>query len=144
MNNGTLHLLFAEDDDEDWILIEDSFEGCKLKNSIERVRDGEELKTRLSNGKPPPDIILLDIKMPKVNGREVLRWIRANPRINHLPVIMLTSSKLEADIMESYKDGANSYLIKPITFESMKTALSAIRHYWGDLMERPPARPLGP
>lgn len=130
-------VLFAEDDNEDWMLVEDAFETCSTPH-IERVRDGEELLERLRDEeKPLPHIIMLDLKMPRMDGPEVLEVIRNDPRFKHIPVIIMTTSKLESDIVRSYTAGASSYVVKPITFEAMKRAMSDLHYYWTQVVEVP-------
>lgn len=127
-------LLFAEDDDEDWILIEDTFASCASPNRLERVNNGVELLTRLKDkSKPTPDLVLLDLKMPLKNGHEALEEIRQDPMLRHIPVVIMTASTSEADIYNSYWRGANSYVAKPVTESSLKL----IRRYWGDLVLLP-------
>lgn len=129
--------LFAEDDDEDWMLIQDTFEHCHPEQRIERVRDGVALLERLNDPDlEMPGLILLDLKMPLLNGHETLERIRAAPSLRHIPVVIMTSSRSESDIWRAYYAGANSYIVKPVeeaTFHKMKT-------YWTDVVSLP--RPL--
>jgi len=132
-------VIFCEDDCEDWILISDVLEEeCKQKLRYEWVQDGEELMERLHNpSKPLPNTILLDLKMPRMNGSEALAAIRADERLKHIPVIMLTTSRLEADIFDAYHKGANSYLVKPVTFPAMTNILKSAYNYWSDVATIP-------
>ena len=89
----------------------------------------------------PPDVVLLDIKLPKINGLEVLRQIKSNERTRAIPVVMLTSSAVDRDLVEAYAGGANSYIQKPVDFERLHTTLATIAAYWLDLNAMPAARP---
>ena len=132
-------LIFCEDDDEDWILISDVLErDCQNQIRYERVKDGEVLMDRLrDNSKPLPSLILLDLKMPKKDGAESLKEIREDMGLKHIPVIILTTSKLESDIFKSYHGGANSYIVKPVDFPDMAEALKSMHHYWTEVATIP-------
>jgi CheY-like chemotaxis protein len=129
-------VIFAEDDDEDWMLIEDALVDCEAPLQVERVRDGVALLTRLKQG-PDPSLIMLDLRMPKKDGSEVLREIRQDTQLQHLPVIVMTTSKLDSDIFRSYCEGANSYVVKPVTFDLMAKALRELHHYWTKVVQLP-------
>lgn len=130
-------VLFAEDDNEDWMLVQDAFEGCPLPH-IERVKDGEELLERLQDSTQAlPHVIMLDLKMPRMDGPEVLEVIKNDPRFKHIPIIVMTTSKLESDIVRSYTAGASSYVVKPVTFEAMRKAMSDLHYYWTQVVEVP-------
>ena len=127
-------LLFAEDDDEDWMLIEDTFAECHSPNRLERVKDGVELLERLRDtSKEQPSLVLLDLKMPLKNGHEALEEIRADEALRHIPVVIMTSSRSEADIYRSYYSGANSYIAKPVQEKHLKS----MRRYWMDVVSLP-------
>ncbi len=127
-------LLFAEDDDEDWMLIKDTFDACSSPNRLERVKDGVELLARLrATDKELPQLILLDLKMPLKNGHEALEEIRADDSLRHLPVVIMTASKSEADIFQSYYNGANSYIAKPVEEDHLQT----MKRYWADVVQLP-------
>jgi len=131
-------LIFAEDDHEDWRLIRDTLQDCTEDVQFERVEDGVDLISRLRNETLPlPNLILLDLQMPKMGGAETLRMIRADILLRHIPVVIMTTSKLEADVFKAYSDGANSYLIKPVTFEAMGSALTRLHDYWLNVVELP-------
>ncbi|MEI6297546.1 MAG: response regulator [bacterium] len=125
-------VIFAEDDNEDWLLISDVLdEECSTKLKYERVVDGEALLDRLRDGsKILPHLIMMDLKMPKMDGAEALKAIRADPSLRHIPVIILTTSSLEADIFKAFHGGANSYLVKPVKFPDMASVLKEVHHYW--------------
>ena len=134
----TVLLLFAEDDHEDWILIEEALEECP-DMKYERVQNGIELLGRLKQD-PLPHMIFLDLKMPKMDGPTALTEIRADPELRHIPVVVLTTSKLETDVVRSYTEGANSYMVKPMSFDGMARAMEMLRRYWTELVILPPAR----
>jgi|SaaInlV_120m_DNA_4_1040238.scaffolds.fasta_scaffold00923_26 CheY-like chemotaxis protein len=134
-------MLFAEDDHEDWILIRDTLQDCTDQVVFERVEDGVQLLARLRDEKLPlPNLIMLDLQMPKMDGGEALRQIRGDKRLRHIPVVIMTTSKLEVDVFKAYYDGANSYLIKPVTFEAMGDALVKLHDYWVHLVQLPQAQ----
>jgi len=135
-------VIFAEDDLEDWDLIKEVLEECEECRSgalkYEHVVDGVALMERLTNPVPQkPDMVMLDLKMPKKDGAESLEEIRANPELRHIPVIILTTSRLEADIFEAYHRGANSYVVKPVTHDTIKQALHDIQYYWTKVAVKP-------
>ena len=125
-------LLFAEDDHEDWMLISEMFSEHESPNQLERVVDGSSLLDRLRKG-ALPDMIFLDLKMPKMSGHDVLHAIRSNHSWRHIPVVIMTSSLLEADVYKSYYGGANSYVPKPVT----EDALKVLWRFWGSIVRIP-------
>jgi two-component system response regulator len=131
-------LLFAEDDHEDWMLIEETLAECNGKCDVERVQNGEELLKRLRDTEQPlPSVVMLDLKMPRMNGDQALQIIRNDDRLAHLPVVMMTTSKTEGDIFQAYRGGANSYVVKPVGFEDMKELLGKLHDYWFSTVELP-------
>jgi CheY-like chemotaxis protein len=135
-------VLLVEDnpDDEELTLL--AFKECKLLNEVVVVRDGEQaLEYLLDEGKKGyaiPHLILLDLKLPKLDGLEVLRVIRNTPRTRLLPVVMLTSSKEESDVVASYELGCNSYIQKPVDFNQFIAAVHQLGMYWMVLNEPAP------
>ena len=138
-------ILYAEDDPEDRMLVEDAMEESRLANELHFVEDGEELMdylhrrgkfTELSN-RSLPGLILLDLNMPKKDGREALREIRADELLRRIPVVVLTTSKAEEDIIRSYELGTNSFIIKPVTFESLVDIVKTLGKYWFEIVELP-------
>jgi len=138
-------ILLVEDDPRDVELTLTAFEKHNLANEVMVTRDGEEaldlLHRRgtfeaLPNGNP--ELILLDLKMPKVDGLEVLRQIRANENLKLIPVIVLTTSREEQDIIQSYKLGVNAYVVKPVDFDQFVEAVREIGLFWAVLNEPPP------
>jgi CheY-like chemotaxis protein len=138
-----IEILMADDDPEDRLLVLDAWEESRVANSLSFVEDGEELMDYLYrqgkydslNGKPLPDLILLDLNMPKKDGREALKEIKADPKLRRIPVIVLTTSKEEADILKTYDLGANSFIKKPVTFESLVEVVRTLAKYWFQIVE---------
>lgn len=138
MENKVIEILLAEDSDYDAEMAIFALEERNISNKIHRVRDGEEAldflfarnKYEDRKSKSLPRLILLDLKMPKVDGLEVLGEIRKNKRTEYIPVVMLTSSKEEQDVIKSYELGVNSYIVKPVEFDKFSKAISEIGFYW--------------
>ena len=139
-------ILLVEDNPDDEALTLRAFRKNKMRNKIVVVRDGEEaLDFLFCRGayaaRDPddlPEMVLLDLKLPKIDGLEVLRQIRANPRNSLLPIVILTSSREEQDLIEGYKEGANSYVRKPVDFNQFVEAVKQLGLYWLVLNEPPP------
>ena len=139
-------ILLVEDNPEDIKLTRRAFHKSNIANELVVVNDGLEalnyLRAAAANqgggGKPLPAVTLLDLKLPKIDGLEVLKQIRADDRLRLLPVVILTSSKEEQDIVRSYGLGANSYIRKPVDFDQFVTAVNQLRLYWLLLNEAPP------
>jgi two-component system, response regulator len=144
--NRTAHILLVEDNQMDVELTLDAFREARLSNTIHVTRNGQEaLDYLFGRGKyaeperhPLPDLVLLDLKMPGVDGFEVLRQIKSTTGLKRLPVIILTSSKEEGDRAMSYDHGANSYLVKPVSFEGFLDVVRSIGDYWLTLNLGPP------
>ncbi len=138
-------ILMADDDEDDRLLAKDALEECRLANDLHFVVDGEELMDYLYHrGKysqliksPRPGLILLDLNMPKKDGREALQEIKSDPKLRLIPVIVLTTSKAEEDIYRTYDVGANSYISKPVTFESLVSVMKVLGKYWFEIVELP-------
>jgi len=131
-------VIFAEDDNEDWMLIDETLQLCSENCVFERVHNGVELLNRLRDTSLNlPDVIMMDLKMPKKDGVETLTDIRQDDNLKHIPVIIMTTSKTESDIMRSYITGANSYVVKPVTFDAMRSVLLDIHHYWANVVTTP-------
>jgi two-component system, response regulator len=141
----SVEILLVEDNPSDLALALHAFKKHHLANQVQVARDGAEAlefifctgayaQRKLVNG---PKVILLDLKLPLVDGMEVLRQIKANPRTQHIPVVMLTSSREERDIVESYQLGVNSYIVKPVDFEQFTEAVRTLGMYWL-LLNQPP------
>ncbi len=139
-------LLIADDDPDDRMLIRDALSESRLANELRFVGDGEELLDYLRQqgqyaapgSAPRPGLILLDLNMPRKDGREALREIKADPALRRIPVVVLTTSKAEADIFRSYDLGASSFIIKPVSFEGLVVVMKALGRYWFEIVEPPP------
>jgi CheY-like chemotaxis protein len=135
----------ADDDADDRMLLEEAFEENRLANDRRFVTDGEELLDYLHGrgafaapgAAPRPGIILLDLNMPGKDGREALAEIKAEPHFRQIPIVILTTSKAEEDIFRSYDLGVNSYITKPVTFESLVEVVRMLGKYWLEIVELP-------
>jgi len=141
-------LLIADDDPDDRLLVSDAIAECGFICDPRFVEDGEQLLDYLrrkgpfadSTLSPRPGLILLDLNMPKKDGREVLREIKEDAGLRLIPVVVLTTSTAESDVEESYELGANSYIVKPDSFTRLVVAMKVIGKYWFELVEPPPAK----
>ena len=138
-------ILIAEDDQDDCVLAKEALAEAKVKNEVRFVDDGEQLMDYLNRrGKyvdpmnsRSPGLILLDLNMPRKDGREALSEIKADPKLKRIPVIVLTTSKAEEDMLSSYDLGANSYISKPVSFDRHVELMKSLRHYWLDFVVLP-------
>lgn len=138
-------ILIADDDAEDRMLVKDALDEGRLKNDIHFVENGEELVDYLHNrGKfsdkdkfPTPGLILLDLNMPKKDGREALREIKNDPHLRLIPVVVLTTSKAEEDILRTYDMGVSSFITKPVTFTALVDVMKTLSKYWFEIVELP-------
>jgi CheY-like chemotaxis protein len=135
----------ADDDPDDLLMAGKALAENHVANPLRTVGDGEELLEYLyQRGKftpenaPKPCFILLDLNMPRLDGREVLKVIKADEKLRHIPVVILTTSKAEEDIFKTYDLGANSYITKPVTFEGLVKILGTMRYYWLEIVNLPP------
>ena len=129
-------ILLVEDNPMDVELTLRAFAKRRLANPVEVARDGEEALAGIADwdkGKPQPVVILLDLKLPKVSGLEVLRALKAHPTYKRIPVVVLTTSKEDRDVRTAYDIGANSYIVKPVDFEKFTEMAEQIEMYWGVL-----------
>ena len=127
---GDVDILLVEDNPNDAELTQRAFRKSDLDVRLTIVRDGAEALDYLFGGKPRPKVVLLDLKLPKIDGIDVLRRIRAGERTRTIPVVILTSSQEERDIVECYELGANSYVVKPVDFDRFYRTVSDIGAYW--------------
>jgi two-component system response regulator len=135
-----VQLLVAEDNPEDLEILRRALARSGLACDLRVARDGQEAVALLLEDEravPPPDLVVLDLNMPKLNGLEVLQRIRASGRIALLPVVMLTVSTRDEDVMESYRLGANTYLQKPAEFSQLVRLLEVLGEYWFSMAKRP-------
>ncbi len=141
----SLVILMADDDADDRLLAQDALTECKLANDLHFVENGEELLDFLHHrGKfsaapefPRPGLILLDLNMPRKDGREALREIKADPELRQIPVVVLTTSRADTDIGRIYELGANSFIAKPVTFDSLVNVMRTLGKYWFEIVELP-------
>jgi CheY-like chemotaxis protein len=139
-------ILMADDDEDDRILTANALRASRLANDLHFVVDGHDLMQYLrgegdyvKGGRPAPrpGLILLDLNMPKMDGREALAEIKADPVLRTIPVVILTTSKDEEDIFRTYDLGVNSFVTKPVTFEELAQVMRALTSYWFELVELP-------
>jgi len=146
MSSFPITILVADDDPDDRMMIEEAFEENRVANAVEFVEDGEELMAYLRRegdyarlaGKPYPGIILLDLNMPRKDGREALRELKADPDLCRIPVVVLTTSQAEEDIVRTYGLGVSSFVTKPVSFEGLVEAIKVICQYWIQIVALPP------
>jgi CheY-like chemotaxis protein len=139
-------ILLADDDEEDRMLTAEALVESRVVNDLRFVEDGDELldylyhRGRYSDpqSSPIPGLILLDLNMPRKDGREALKEIKADPDLRRIPIIVLTTSKAEEDIYRTYDLGANSFITKPVSFEGLVSVMRDIGRYWIEIVELPP------
>lgn len=138
-------ILMAEDDPDDRLLTREALEEAHLTNDLHFVTDGEQLVDYLyqrgeyaeEGSAPRPGLILLDLNMPRKDGREALEEIKANPDLRKIPVVVLTTSKAEEDILLSYDLGVSGYITKPVRFEGLIEVMRTLGKYWFEIVELP-------
>ena len=143
-------ILMADDDPDDRQLTREAFEENHLANDLRFVEDGEELldylrqrgKYAAEGAAPVPGLILLDLNMPRKDGREALQEIKADPRLRNIRVVILTTSKAEEDVLRSYNLSAASYITKPVTFDRLVEVVRTLGKYWLEIVELPPDGPI--
>lgn len=140
-----IEILLVDDNDDDIVLLEESLRDSRFVNLLHVVRDGEEALAYLRRQPPyenaaAPGLVLLDINMPKMNGFEVLRAMKAEGALKTIPVVMLTTSTRDEDIVRSYDGGACSFVSKPVSFESLKEVIKQFSLYWSLVAVVPPSR----
>lgn len=144
----SITILIADDDAEDRLLMRDAFAENHLATDLRFVTNGEQLMDYLHHrgqytdpaSAPRPGIILLDLNMPKKDGRQALQEIKGNPRLRQIPVVMLTTSRAEEDIFRSYDLGVSSFITKPVTFVALLELVKTLGKYWFELVKLPPDR----
>jgi CheY-like chemotaxis protein len=144
-NGLPIVILMADDDADDRMLTRDALEESRVLNDLRFVEDGEELMEYLTRkGKyanvedsPRPGLILLDLNMPKKDGREALKEIKSDPNLRRIPVVIMTTSKAEEDVFRSYDFGASSFITKPVTFDRLVELMRTLGEYWVEFVELP-------
>lgn len=139
-------ILLADDDADDRMLAKDALKESRLANDLRFVENGEELLDYLHRrgryadpaASPTPGLILLDLNMPRKDGREALKEIKSDPALRHIPVVVLTTSKAEEDIYRTYDLGVNSFITKPVTFDGLVSVMRTLGSYWFEIVELPP------
>lgn len=147
MTENPIEILLVEDNPSDVALALHAFKKHHLANRVQVIRDGAEAlefifctdRYAQRDMKSGPHVVLLDLKLPLVSGLEVLRQIKADPRTQPIPVVVLTSSREDRDVIESYQLGVNSYIVKPVDFEQFTEAMRTLGMYWL-LLNQPPIR----
>ena len=142
--NSAIRILVADDDADDRMLIEEALEESRLVNPVDFVEDGIELLEYLRNegeyadrGEELPGLILLDLNMPRMDGRTALSHIKADERLKRIPVVILTTSKSEEDIIRTYGLGVNSFITKPVTFDNLVQTVQILARYWFEIVALP-------
>lgn len=138
-------ILMAEDDPDDRLMTQEAFAECRLGNPLHFAVDGEDLMDYLRRrgryadaaAYPEPGLILLDLNMPRKDGREALREIKADPELRKIPVVVLTTSRAEEDVARCYQDGVNSFITKPVTFAALLDVVQALGKYWLEIVDLP-------
>ena len=135
-------ILVADDDPDDRLLIADAFAEARLANNLAFVNDGEELLAYLQRraphaDAPRPGVILLDLNMPKKDGREALAEMKSDPVLRNIPVVVLTTSKAEEDVLRTYDLGVAGFVVKPVSFEALVKLVQGLANYWFEIVELP-------
>ncbi|MEO8335291.1 MAG: response regulator [bacterium] len=147
MTSIPITLLLADDDADDREMTTDALRESRLANDLHVVRDGQELLDYLRrqgahadpSTSPRPSLILLDLNMPRMDGREALAVIKKDPALKRIPIVILTTSRADEDICATYDLGVNSYISKPVTFDGLVQAMKSIGRYWFEIVELPSA-----
>lgn len=144
-NKNPISILIADDDPDDRAMIKEAFEENFLLNELHFVEDGEELMNYLNrtgrytnpDDNPMPGLIMLDLNMPRKDGREALEEIKSDPKLNHIPIIILTTSKTEEDIIKSYNLGVNCFITKPVKFVDLVQVTKTLGRFWLEIVTLP-------
>lgn len=140
-------ILICDDDEDDRMLTQQALEDAHISNDLRFVEDGEQLLDYLyqrgtfageTGTAPRPGLILLDLNMPTMDGREALRYIKQDPTLLDIPIVVLTTSSLDEDVIRSYRLGVNSFITKPVTFSGLVDAMNVLGRYWLEIVELPP------
>ncbi|MFC4454546.1 response regulator [Deinococcus sonorensis] len=138
-----IEILLVEDNEPDILLTQEAFEDARIANHLHVARDGVEAMAFLRReppfqDAPRPDVVLLDINMPRKSGLEVLEEVKQDHDLRHIPVVILTTSQADEDILRSYQGHASSYIVKPVGFENFYQAIRAFENYWLSFVRFPP------
>lgn len=141
-------ILLADDDEEDRMLAADALAESRVVNDLRFVEDGDELLDYLyhrgryaeAGSSPAPGLILLDLNMPKKDGRQALQEIKADATLRHIPIVVLTTSKAEEDILRTYDLGVSSFITKPVSFEGLVDIVKGLMRYWFEIVTLPPQK----
>lgn len=144
-NKNSSPILMVDDDKDDRMMTEKALIKNRVINPIRFLNDGEELMDYLlrrgpyanADSAPRPCFILLDLNMPRMDGRKALELVKADPDLRNIPVVILTTSSAEEDIVRSYNLGANSFITKPITFDALVSTMESLKNYWLEIVELP-------
>ena len=146
-NKIPITILVCDDDEDDRMLTEQALEDAHVSNDVRFVQDGEQLLDYLyqrgeyageTGTAPRPGLILLDLNMPKMDGREALKIIKGDKMLHDIPIVVLSTSSLDMDIVKSYQLGVNSFITKPVTFPGLVDAMNVLGRYWLEIVELPP------
>jgi two-component system response regulator len=146
-NKIPISILVCDDDEDDRMLTRQALEDAHISNTVRFVEDGEQLLDYLyqrgpfageTGEAPRPGLILLDLNMPKLDGREALKTIKEDAMLRDIPVVVLSTSRLDEDIARSYQLGVNSFITKPVTFSGLVEAMNVLGRYWLEIVELPP------
>ena len=142
---NAIEILLVEDNEGDIFLTRKTFEKGRIANKFEVAKDGEEALQLLRGEKPyqhisRPDLIFLDMNLPKIDGKQVLAAVKSDPDLENIPVVILTSSKAEQDVLRSYDLHCNAYITKPVTLDKFKDIVSATENFWFSIVILPPAK----
>jgi two-component system, chemotaxis family, response regulator Rcp1 len=144
-NTGPIEILLVEDNMRDVRLAQETLKDSKVRNNLYCVEDGVEAMDFLRRqkayaGVPPPDLILLDLNLPRKDGREVLAEIKEDPKLRFIPVVIMTSSEAERDLVKTYGLHANAYVVKPVDLDRFVEVVQAIKDFWLTIVKLPPKR----
>ena len=149
LHRPTTTILMADDDEDDRLMARDALHEGRVPNELRFVHDGEELLQYLRRegpyadpaDSPRPGLVLLDLNMPKVDGREALAAIKADPGLRSIPVVVLTTSKAEEDVLQTYDLGVNSFITKPVTYLGLVEVMKVFTDYWLNIVDLPDRQP---
>lgn len=146
-SNRLINILIAEDDPDDQLMAREALTQAQIPSQLQFVDDGEELLDYLyhrgryaSTDYPTPDLVLLDLNMPRKSGVEALQEIKSDPELRHIPIVVLTTSKEEEDIYRTYDLGVNSFITKSITYDSLVSTMKILGKYWFEVVQLPHER----